>query len=258
MSRTTQGGMLAQLGLLGVALMITVLAASSQSQQSSGARLFVGSRLIVGDGSSIENSGVVETGRSPRWVERARCKPRGRGTYRPGRQDGHAHAGERSLAPGIRGLPAGLERTTRETSRQPPRPPRLLRRRRGDLDRDRSRPSSPSGFSGSAGRKGWRSQYLFAAGAAPPKQWSKRRLPQRHQVQRSPHDLRSAERDRRREKSPDSWAPKASSSSRSGSTTGTAGSPSCSQTCMARSSTKLTNTTSRSSRTRRRARFENC
>ena len=96
MSRTTPGGILAQLGLLGVALMTTILAASSQSQPD--ARLFEGSRLIVGDGSSIENSAfVVENRKITKVVEEGEVRlPAGRGSYRPGRQDGHAHAGERS------------------------------------------------------------------------------------------------------------------------------------------------------------------
>jgi imidazolonepropionase-like amidohydrolase len=68
MSRIGRGGILAVPGILGcLALIPTAFAASAQSQQSSGAFLFEGSRLIVGDGSSIESSAfVVEKGKITR------------------------------------------------------------------------------------------------------------------------------------------------------------------------------------------------
>ena len=73
MSRISRGGILGVVGgglpaILGcLALTTTAFAALAQSQQSSGALLFEGSRLIVGDGSNIERSAfVVEKGKITR------------------------------------------------------------------------------------------------------------------------------------------------------------------------------------------------
>jgi hypothetical protein len=254
MSRTTQGGMLAHLGLLGVALMTTVLAASSQSQQSSGARLFVGSRLIVGDGSSIENSAfVVENGKITKVGRNgevqappgaARIDLAGK-TVMPTLVNDHLHLGYEGYTSW------SGENYTRDNVVTTLA--RLAYYGVGAVISTGTDPtSSPSGCSGIS-----RPERLAEPGIySPPERrrperWSKRRLPQRSQVQRSPTIYDLPERDRGEKGRRTAGPPKASSSSRSGSTTGTAGSPSCSQTCMARSSTKLTNTTSRSSRTRR-------
>ena len=59
MSRFDNGGLLAVLGVLGFAVMTAAVAAPAQSPQSSGALLFEGSRLIVGDGSTVESSAFV-------------------------------------------------------------------------------------------------------------------------------------------------------------------------------------------------------